>query len=485
MKFTIFLHSFLLLFSISLYAQPKQEIRAIWLTTNYGLDWPSRPIRSAVDIELQKSELCNILDKIQESKMNVVFFQTRIRGDVIYPSEIEPWSRFVTRSYDAVSDYDPLKFAIEACHQRGLECHAWFVVYPMGKVKLINRDVNGNDRHLTKDIGGEFYLDPGKPDTSQYLLMLINEMVKKYDLDGIHFDYIRYPDKADAFPDYKTYSEYGESKNLRDWRRENINEFVYQAYDNVKALKPWVQVSSSVVGVYEKVASNRPYRTAFYEVYQDPIDWVAKGKHDFIVPMMYYSGDLFYNAIDNWKKNSNDRWIVPGVGVYLLDEKSKNWHAEVILDQIDFCRKNEFAGAAYFRAQQLIENKKGVFSEIGNQFYQYPATLPPLTWLDDRPPLAPSAPIAKMSKNSVLLSWEKPKDEEKEVFYNVYYSQSDSVDISNPQNLLATRLKEPNLLMGVRDGEAYYYVVTASDRYRNESKPSESIYFRAGSYVTR
>ena len=485
MKRIIYIYNIFFFCILSLQAHPKLEIRAVWLTTNYGLDWPSRPVRSVADIEFQKSELNAILDKIQAAKMNVVFFQARVRGDVVYPSAIEPWSRFVKRSYDASSGYDPLKFAIEACHKRGLECHAWLVVYPMGRTALINNSVNSKNKHLTQQLDGESYLDPGNPDTNGYLLSIIDEIVRNYDVDGIHFDYIRYPDRADAFPDSGSYSEYGKSKNIKEWRRENINKFVYQAYDNIKAVKPWVNVSSSVIGIYEKIASNRPYRTAFSGVYQDPADWLAKGKHDFIVPMMYYSNDLFNTSIDNWKKNCNGRWIVPGVGVYQLDERYKNWRAEVILDQVDLCRKNEVAGTAYFRAQQLIEDKKGILSKIKTRFYRYPALLPPLTWLDQSPPLSPENPTATWKKNAVLLSWEKPKEEIKDVYYNVYYSRSDSVDISNPKNLLAIRLRDTNLLVGVKDGQAYYYVITASDRFHNESNISKPIYFKAGSLATK
>ena len=485
MKHIIYTYCILFLCILSLYAQPKHEIRAVWLTTNYGLDWPSRPVRSIADVEVQKAELNVILDKIQASKMNVVFFQSRLRGDVTYPSAIEPWSRFIKKSYDEYSGYDPLKFAIEACHKRGLECHAWLVVYPMGKTELINRNANGKDNRLTKQLDGETYLDPGNPDTNGYLLAIIDEIVRNYDVDGIHFDYIRYPDKADAFPDFNSYSEYGKSKNVQDWRRENINKFVYLAYDKIKALKPWVQVSSSVVGVYEKIESNKPYRTAFSEVYQDPIDWIIKGKHDFIVPMMYYPDDLFYASINNWTERSNGRWIVPGLGVYQLDESQKNWNADVILNQIDLCRRKNVAGMAYFRAQYLIENKKEILSKIESRFYQYPAVLPPLTWLDRTIPQAPKEPVAKWQRNAILLSWEKPQGEEKDLYYNVYYSQSESVDISDPKNLLATRLKDTNLLVGAKQGQAYYYVVTASNRFRNESVASKSVYFRAGGLAAK
>lgn len=469
-------------FSFSVFAQqPKSEIRAIWLTTNYGLDWPGKPAKTQADVEKQKAELCDILDKVKRANLNIVFLQTRLRGDVIYPSKIEPQSSHISNSSFRKSFYyDPLEFAIEACHERGLECHAWFVTYPMGT--SVSKKQKNNT--LLQRHEGEYYLDPGIPETRTYLYALIDEIVLNYDIDGFHFDYVRYPDNADAFPDKKTFNKYGNKNSLKNWRRENINQFVYQAYDRIKYAKPWVQVSSSVVGMYERVSNKNAYRTAFSGVYQDPADWVAKGKHDFIVPMMYYSDDLFFPFIENWVTRCNGRWIVPGIGVYRLDKKDKDWDVKIILDQIAYSRDNQAGGNAYFRAQQLIENQKDVLSQIETQFYQYPATLPPLVWLDSIPPVKPLVPSAVREKDAMLLSWEKSQDIDEEIYYNIYCSETYPIDMENPKNLLRTRLLGTELSVPIQKEKeyGYYYAITASDRFHNESIISEPVYFCVGDF---
>ena len=315
-------HFLLLLFSFSLFslsAQPKREIRAAWLTTNHALDWPENPVRNSKDIIKQQEELCRILDELKAANFNMVFLQARIRGNVIYPSKIEPWSNFINRNPSSDPGYDPLAFAIEACHERGLECHAWFVTFPVGLEKIRGKANDSptvvKNKDLIKKFNGELYLDPGNPRTRSYLISLVTEIVSKYDIDGFHFDYIRYPDKASNFPDQDTYKKYGQNRNIDSWRRENINQFVSAAYDTIKSLKPWVMVSSSVLGMYQKIPGNtQAHWTAYESVYQDPAAWFSRGKHDLIVPMMYYSDNLFYPFVKKWQDQSFNRYVVPGLG---------------------------------------------------------------------------------------------------------------------------------------------------------------------------
>ncbi|MDR1610467.1 MAG: family 10 glycosylhydrolase, partial [Candidatus Symbiothrix sp.] len=239
MKRVVFYLIFAVIFVFTLSAQPKREIRGVWLTINYALDWPKNPVRSLSDIEQQKADLDRMLDKFEEIGINVIFFQTRLRGNVIYPSEIEPVSQYFNSKYP---DYDPLAYAIEACRQRKMECHAWMVVYPVGSSTRRRYAVPVPKRYqgMARSYNGSLYLDPGNPQATDYLLCLIREIVSKYDVDGIHFDYVRYPNGSGKFPDENTYKLYGQGKDRADWRRENINRFVYAAYDEVKSLKPWV-----------------------------------------------------------------------------------------------------------------------------------------------------------------------------------------------------------------------------------------------------
>ena len=470
-------------------AQPKTEIRAVWLTVNYGLDWPKKPFNNEYDIERQKSELNRILDYFQEININMVLFQTRIRGDVIYPSMIEPRSEYIKSSYATV-DYDPLQYAVEACHQRGIECHAWFVVYPLGmetENSKSNRALQGlYRRNLVKTYNEYLYLDPGNPQTDVYLLSVIREIVSNYDIDGIHFDYIRYPDSPSEFPDNDTYQRYGNRKNKSDWRRENVNRFVYAAYDLIKSLKQWVQVSSSVVGMYKEISgNNRKHWTAYYSVFQDPDDWLKKGKHDFIVPMNYYSGTLFFPFVKDWMTRNSGRYVVPGLGVYQMDQNESGWKASVLYDQLSYSREVNTHGNAFFRTAHLIDGSNEFGKELHSRFYQTPALLPPLTWLSRTIPDAPTSLVAFSTGYYLKLEWDKViKKDNQQVFYNLYRSKTFPVDIQNPENLFAVRLKNNSYQLPIdnRIESGYYYVVTAFDRYHNESICSRQVYFVTGNF---
>lgn len=478
---TVYILLYFLLLSVVVAAGPKQEIRAVWLTANYGLDWPSNPARTNSDVLLQKKELDNILDQLQSINMNVVFIQARLRGSVIYPSKIEPVSAYVkSRSYSN-SDYDLLAYAVQACHKRGMECHAWFVTYPLGSsVKALSPELK-KKKHLIKTFNKELYLDPGSPETDSYLLKLIVELVNNYDIDGFHFDYVRYPDKASRFPDEDTYKKYGRNRTKADWRRENINRFTYAAYDTIKAIKPWVQVSSSVVGMYTKIGSPKSHWTAFHDAFQDPVDWLEKGKHDFIVPMMYYSGELFFPFVTDWVSRSNGRLVVPGLGLYQMDEKEMNWPGETIVDQIRHSREEQTHGNAFYRSRYLTKNKKGIRDKV-EVLYSTPALLPPLTWLSDSIPPSPEAFEVTSGEDRIRLRWEQSVKSEGMIFYNLYRSSEFPVDTSNAELLFATRLtgSQHEIPLDNSVVEGYYYAVTSYDRYHNESEASPPVYLVTG-----
>jgi uncharacterized lipoprotein YddW (UPF0748 family) len=342
-----------------------------------------------------------------------------------------------------------------------------------------------NHKNLIKTFKKDLYLDPGNPLTTIYLTEVIKEIVSSYDIDGIHFDYIRYPDGGN-FPDEDTYKRYGKGVNKAVWRRENINRFVYAAYDAVKSLKPWVQVSSSVVGMYANIPGNtRRHWTALNSVYQDPADWLAKGKHDFIVPMMYYSGNLFFPFVQDWVSKSSGRFIVPGLGLYQMDSKEANWDVDVLLEQIQYSRDNQTYGNAFFRTRYLVDNKKGILDGISSRFYTNSALLPPLTWLSNHAPSAPTSISARKMAQILYLDWEKitPSDNPT-VYYNLYRSENFPVDTNNPQNLVAARIPDTHyeIPLDNRIESGYYYVVTSYDRYHNESKSSNQVYFVTGNY---
>lgn len=469
---------------------PKKEIRAVWLTTVYGLDWPHQPATDARSRIAQQQALIEMLDRLQAANFNMVFLQTRLRGDVIYRSKIEPASKTFSGRWGELPGYDPLAFAIEECHKRGMECHAWFVTFPLGTDKSIKemgkQSVVRKHPKLCKRHNGEWYLDPGVPGTADYLLSLVKEIVEGYDIDGIHFDYIRYPEEAKKFPDSKLYNQSGKRRNVADWRRENINRIVYRLYDYVKQVKPWVQVSSSPLGKYNRIEQvpNAGW-TAYESVYQDPKRWMEEGKQDMIVPMMYYLHKNFFPFVDNWVSLSNGRLIVPGLGAYRMDKSEADWTVNDITDQIDYSRYFGGAGCAFFRCGNVLYNEKGLYQELRDHYYPYPAQLPPLTWLNDRAPTAPKEIRVNREGDELHLTWEKPAEEQETLTYTVYYALNDSIDSNSARHVLATLIHGETLYLPVDTlrEQGYTFSVSASTRYHVESAPSPSTYYYLSKYV--
>lgn len=469
---------------------PKKEIRAVWLTTVYGLDWPHQPATDARSRIAQQQALIEMLDRLQAANFNMVFLQTRLRGDVIYRSKIEPASKTFSGRWGELPGYDPLAFAIEECHKRGMECHAWFVTFPLGTDKSIKemgkQSVVRKHPKLCKRHNGEWYLDPGVPGTADYLLSLVKEIVEGYDIDGIHFDYIRYPEEAKKFPDSKLYNQSGKRRNVADWRRENINRIVYRLYDYVKQVKPWVQVSSSPLGKYNRIEQvpNAGW-TAYESVYQDPKRWMEEGKQDMIVPMMYYLHKNFFPFVDNWVSLSNGRLIVPGLGAYRMDKSEADWTVNDITDQIDYSRYFGGAGCAFFRCGNVLYNEKGLYQELRDHYYPYPAQLPPLTWLNDRVPTVPKEIRVNREGDELHLTWDKPAEEQETLTYTVYYALNDSIDSNSARHVLATLIHGETLYLPVDTlrEQGYTFSVSASTRYHVESAPSPSTYYYLSKYV--
>lgn len=464
----------------TLTAQPLHEVRAAWLTTAYALDWPTTKATTPQTIQKQKKELCRILDALKATRFNTVLFQVRHRGGVIYPSQIEPYSNVLTGVAGRSPGYDPLEFAIYECHKRGLEIHAWLVTIPIGGKNYIAASAAKASTPLPssafKRYQGEWFLDPGHPQTGSYLCSIVNEITSQYDIDGIHLDYIRYPDHPSRFPDGDTYKRYGTGRSLYAWRRENITGIVRSIYKEVKRVKPWVKVSSSPVGKFKDTSrySSRGWN-AFHTVHQDAQSWLSEGIHDMLFPMMYFDGDQFYPFVLDWQEKSYGRQIVPGLGVYFMHPREKDWSKETILRQVNFIRSHQLAGQAYYRAQYLLDNTKRFRDELAAGHYAYPALTPPMPWLSSASPSSPQLPQLSEAGGRIHLSWKTPAEipSGTTVYYNLYGSDTYPVDASCAANLLEARIEDTNVdlyTLGLH-GERLYFALTAADRYGNESAP--------------
>lgn len=458
---------------------PKYEIRASWITTLGGLDWPTRKATSKSGIEAQKKELCDILDRLKAANFNTVLLQTRVRGDVIYPSAIETFTESLAGKEGRSPGYDPLQFAIDECHKRGMELHAWMVAIPIGnnrQIKLLEKNsVVKKQPSICIHYKDSWYLDPGNPKTDSYLAKLVNEVVSRYDVDGIHFDYIRYPERAKDFPDHTSYRKYGKKKDLSQWRRDNMTRIVRRLYTEVKQIKPWVKVSCSPIGKYNDTGRySSSGWNAYKEVYQDAQLWLKNGIHDALFPMMYFQGNNFYPFALDWQENKSGRWIIPGLGIYFLHPKEQDWKLDEIARQIYFLRNIKADGEAYFRNRFVMDNTKGLLDELQEHFYATPAVVPPMTWADSIAPSVPTDTRLNILDKGVKISWKASTDNMPKggVYYRIYASNTYPVDTNMAENIIETRTDgtEYTFCPSSPWEEKMYWAITAVDRCGNESE---------------
>lgn len=480
--YLLIVFSFLILFNLSAQPAPKYEVRAAWITAVYGLDWPRTKATTPVSIQKQKEELVEILDKLKEANFNTVLFQARTRGDVLYKSDIEPYNSILTGKSGKDPGYDPLAFAIEECHKRGMECHAWMVTIPLGGRKHVaslgKQSVTRRQPKICVPYKREYFLNPGNPKTKEYLMSLVKEVVERYDVDGVHFDYLRYPERAFRFPDSYDYRKYGNGRSLDQWRRDNITEILRYIYKGVKQLKPWVKVSTCPVGKYRDTSrySSKGWN-AFHVVHQDVQGWLGEGIQDQIYPMMYFRGNAFYPFALDWQEQSNGRHVVPGLGVYFLHPSEGDWILDEIQRQINFIRNHHLAGEAHYRVKFVTDNTQNLYDILQNDFYAYPALQPPMTWADSIAPSAPSdLKAGQISEGYTRLHWKASTDNDKQntPAYVVYASDELPVDTQNPANIVATGIRETEYIYApiLPWTTRRHFVVTAIDRYGNESEPS-------------
>lgn len=444
--------------ALTLAAQPKYEVRAVWLTTIGGIDWPHSYASSNYSIERQKDELRNILDRLQRANINTVLLQTRIRATTIYPSEYEPWDGCLSGKPGKSPGYDALKFAIDECHRRGMELHAWVVAIPVGKWNATGC-ARLRKRHpgLVKKIGAEGYMDPEKPQTAEYLADLCAEITGNYDVDGIHLDYIRY---HETWP----------MKVSRRQGRANITNIVRAISHRVKSIKPWVKMSCSPIGKYKDLSRFSSYGWNAYErVCQDAQAWLRDGLMDALFPMMYFRGNQFYPFALDWSEQSYGRIVAPGLGIYFMSPGEKDWPLSDITREM-LTLRHYGMGHAYFRSKFFTDNVKGIYDFAKEPFNRHPALIPPMTWESTTIPATPSALNRKKHSGDVeILSWRPVDKDTTKIMYNVYCSREYPVNTDEACNLMMTRLQKTSIVIP-RD-PSRYYAVTALDRYGNESKP--------------
>lgn len=446
---------------------PKYEVRAVWLTTIGGIDWPHSYAQSERSAEKQKEELRAILDRLQKANINTVLLQTRIRATTIYPSQYEPWDGCLSGFPGKSPSYDALQFAIDECHKRGMEVHAWVVTIPVGKWNSYGcRQLRKRFPRLIKRIDQDGYMDPEATQTGCYLAEMCREIVQRYDVDGIHLDYIRYP-------------ETWKFRISKDQARSNITRIVEKIHQAVKKEKPWVKMSCSPIGKFDDLSRYWSHGwNAYTKVVQDAQAWLKDGLMDELFPMMYFRGDQFFPFAIDWKEHSYGKIIAPGLGIYFLDPKEGKWNISDITSELYHLR-NIGEGHAFFRNKFLLDNHQGVYDFVTAHFNRYPALVPPMTWESNKRPQQPVTLCIEENEGTTTLRWDNSLQYEDgtaiktpSLYNNVYASKEYPVDVHDARNLILTRTTRRQLT--TRTGNtSTYYAVTTTDGFGNESRAKQ------------
>ncbi len=414
--------------AISLPVPPAatREFRAVWVATVDNIDWPSRRDLSTAD---QQRELIAILDRVKELHMNAVVFQVRPAGDAMYPSALEPWSVYLTGAQGLAPSpsWDPLAFAVREAHARGLELHAWFNPYrarhPSDKSPLVSSHMAVAQPALVKRYGSHLWMDPGEPAVIAKSIAVVLDVVKRYDVDGVHIDDYFYPYKERdsrgaviPFPDERSYAAYtskGGTRALDDWRRFNVDTFVQQMYTRVKATKPWVKVGISPFGIWRPgfPADVRGF-DSYAELYGDSRRWLREGWLDYATPQLYWpiakDGQPYPSLLRWWAaENVKGRHMWPGNYTSRVGTAA-TWSANELVNQIAVTRRQgnatgnvHFSMAAFMprgSAAARVE-RDSLASRLIHDTYAIPALVPASPWLEAAGTVL-SAPIVREDRDA-------------------------------------------------------------------------------------
>lgn len=411
---------------------PAREFRAAWVATVANIDWPSRKGLTTAE---QKAELLAMLDRAALLKLNAIVFQVRPACDALYASEIEPWSEFLTGTMGKAPEpyYDPLAFATDEAHKRGLELHAWFNPYraghPSAKSPVSSNHITKTRPQLVRHYGKQVWLDPGEKEVQEYSLSVVMDVVRRYNIDGVHFDDYFYPYKENDrsgnevdFPDESSWKRFGAIGKLGrdDWRRENVNAFVEKVYASIKAAKPWVKFGISPFGIWRP--ENPPQIKgfdAYSKLYADSRKWLMNGWVDYFVPQLYWSigsEEQSFPVLLKWwsQQNTKSRHLLPGLDITKtvtltpepnVDKNRKRWPDQEILNQIRLCRKQSGVdGHVYWNMKSLMRNQS-LDAALETQLYTQPALIPASPWLGDNRPAKPPVKVAEVTATRLRLTW--------------------------------------------------------------------------------
>ena len=401
-----------------------QEFRGAWIASAGNIDWPSKPGLTA---DQQKAELITLLDRAAELRLNAIFFQIRPACDALYTSEIEPWSIFLTGRIGQTPGYDPLAFAIEQAHARGLELHAWFNPYRAGFAgwkEIPASHIIKTKPHLVRRYGSYYWLDPSEREVQDHTTHVILDVVRRYDIDGVHLDDYFYPypvkDRAQKFidfPDGPAWNKYrsgGGQLARNDWRRDSVNQLVQRLQREIKQQKPWVLFGISPFGIWRPGHPQQIKGLDAYDaIYADSRLWLANAWVDYLAPQLYWPIDppaQSFTALLKWWHDQNAMGIPiwPGGSVARVGTKVSG---SEIVRQVQHTRSSATPGYVHWNLSSLLRNRDLVGDRLRDELYHQPALVPPA-----RPeagiPSKPALSLQRLNPSERLIMWDAPSSDQ-------------------------------------------------------------------------
>lgn len=417
-------------------AQPKHEFRAAWVATVNNIDWPSK---DNYNVDSQKTEYINILNMHRRNGMNAVIVQVRPATDAFFPSPYEPWSEWLTGKQGSPPSpwYDPLQFMIGETHRRGMEFHAWCNPY---RAEFTIGLSSISPTHITRlhpewflTYGNKRYFDPGNKEAQQHVTNVIRDMVRRYDIDAVHFDDYFYPYRIarEVFPDDVSFAKYANGLNRDDWRRSNVDSVIVFLSRAIKEENKYCKFGISPFGVWRnndkdpEGSATKGGQTNYDDLYADILLWTKKGWIDYIVPQLYWEFNhplvAYETLIDWWSRHAYGRHLYIGHGIYrVYEQNNPRWqNPHELPDQIKKLREYPTVhGSVFFSSKSFINNPNGWSDSLASNYYKFPAIIPPMQWIDS---IKPEKPIVDKQIDE---GWKISVRQSEEARYFVLYQLS-------------------------------------------------------------
>ncbi|MFI7577867.1 family 10 glycosylhydrolase [Micromonospora sp. NPDC049497] len=417
-------------------ARATRELRGMWITTVNNIDWPSR---RGLPAEAARAEFRGWLDLAVRHNHNAVFVHVRPSGDALWPSEYAPWSEWLTGRRDGRDPgWDPMEFMVAEAHARNLEFHAWFNPYRGGQPATVGGPGPRLDRlapthplrrhpewvvtYPSADRpGSRLYFNPGIPEARTFVEDSMLEAVRRYDVDGVHFDdfFYPYPEAGQDFPDDAAFARYGRGFPDKDaWRRDNVNTLVREMSERIKAIKPWVKFGISPFGIWrngrtDPTGSATAGLQSYDDIHADTRLWVRREWLDYVVPQLYWHigfGKADYAKLLPWWASTVEGTRVQlyvGQADYRVGERGA-WSDPAELDrQLALNRRHAVSGSVHFSARQVRADKLGAVTRYSRAHYAAPALVPVMTQLPATPPAAPVVLDGRREDGGVRLTWRR------------------------------------------------------------------------------